>query len=117
MDYDLIDQILEQCIWVCTHTSDGRKNIYYEKDTGIIINYIKSPVTKNTTLSSFPIDVNESKIYNTYIQNLRVSKEKAYIMCQKSGVFESHHLIKQKYWSLSSKINKIFIDSYPELLI
>lgn len=115
--YDLIDKVLEQCLWLYTFDEDNRKNIYYDKNTGRIINKVKEKLDANSTLSSFPIPTDPNHIYATYLENILVSKEKAYVTNKKSNIFNSHTLIKQRYWSLSPKINEYLTENYPELLV
>lgn len=115
--YDLIDKVLEQCLWLYTFDEDNRKNIYYDRNTGRIINKVKEKLDRNSTLSSFPIPTDPNHIYATYLENILVSKEKAYTVNKKSNIFNSHTLIKQRYWSLSAKINEYLTENYPELLV
>ncbi len=120
-DYDAIDKVFEQTIWVISenkHAGGGiqRKHISFDTNTGIIKipgrdRFFKEYNVKNIVAYS------SEELYDIYLQELIISKEKAYVNCRNSHIFDYHSLIKQTHWSKLSEIKDHLFINFPELLI
>lgn len=113
-DYSDLDKILEQCTWVNTFDDQGDKTLRFFPNGEII--YFKNNPGYLSNYKTIKANSNEA-IYESYLAGIEVSKERAYVNCIKSGIFEHHALMRQMYWKLGKKVKNYLEKYYPELLI
>ena len=114
--FNPIDKILEQCLWVSTFMKHGENRLCFNTENGVVL-YKKEEVGKPFHHKNLSIKGSSEEIYSQYLTLIEIKKEKAFINNKREGMFDTHSLMRAKYYSHGREAMTLISKNNPELLI
>lgn len=115
-EFSKLDKVLEQCTWVNTYFNHGERTLKFYPKTGVIIRAEQTPMERVPEFIEIKKESSE-EIYKTYLDTIKVSKEKAFVNCSNEGIFGCHHLMRAMYYKLGGEVKRELLSSHPECFI
>ncbi len=111
-----IDKVLEQCTWVSAFMKHGVNTLCFNSMDGVIL-YQREEVGKPFHHKNISINGTSEEIYKQYLDIIEITKEKAFLNNKRERLFQTHHLMRMRYYSDGGKAMRKIEKNFPELMI